>query len=74
MLKKILIESIKFYRMMISPIFPRACRFHPSCSEYTILAIENYGIFGGCWLSIKRILKCHPFSKGGFDPIPCKKD
>jgi len=61
---------IRFYQTAISPWFPAKCRFHPSCSHYAIEAIETHGSVKGSWLSIKRILKCQPLSKGGFDPVP----
>ncbi|MCX6156122.1 MAG: membrane protein insertion efficiency factor YidD [Candidatus Kapabacteria bacterium] len=61
---------IKFYRLLISPLFPNSCRFYPTCSEYAIQAIEKYGIFKGIWLGTKRILRCHPLHPGGFDPVP----
>ncbi|MCH5185715.1 MAG: membrane protein insertion efficiency factor YidD [Oscillospiraceae bacterium] len=70
MLKKILIFLIKFYRYCISPYKGTACcRFIPTCSEYALLAVEKYGAFKGSYLALKRILKCHPFHKGGCDPL-----
>ena len=68
-MKKLLILIIKFYRLVISPLKPPSCRFIPTCSEYAILAIEKYGIIRGGYMAIKRILKCHPFHPGGYDPI-----
>lgn len=70
MTKKILIFLIKFYRYCISPykISP-CCRFIPTCSEYALAAVEKYGALKGSFLALKRILKCHPFHKGGFDPL-----
>jgi putative membrane protein insertion efficiency factor len=50
------------------------CRFHPSCSHYAVDAITEHGMIRGCWISIKRILKCHPFNDGGYDPVPEKKE
>ena len=61
---------IKFYQKAISPLFPPACRFTPTCSQYAIEAIKKYGIIKGTWLAIKRILKCHPWGKFGYDPVP----
>ena len=56
---------------MISKFLPRACKFIPSCSNYTIGALQKHGVFGGCWLAVKRLLKCHPFyNKAGYDPVP----
>ena len=71
-MKRILIFLIKFYRKAISPYKGNYhCRFTPTCSKYAILAIEKYGAFKGTRLAVKRILKCHPFSKhGGYDPVP----
>jgi len=68
-MKKLLILIIKFYRLVISPLKPPSCRFIPTCSEYAILAIEKYGIIRGGYMAIKRILKCHPFHPGGYDPV-----
>lgn len=69
-MKKILIILIKFYKFAISPIFPPSCRFYPTCSQYAIEAIEKHGSVFGTFLAIKRIVRCNPFSKGGFDPVP----
>ena len=68
-MRKIPILLIKFYQKAISPFLGRRCRFYPTCSEYTKQAIEKYGLFKGVYLGIKRILKCHPFHKGGYDPL-----
>ncbi|MGL4986387.1 MAG: membrane protein insertion efficiency factor YidD [Treponemataceae bacterium] len=61
---------LRFYKKYISPLLPAACRFYPTCSEYAYGVIEKYGIAKGFLLSIKRLLRCHPFSKGGYDPVP----
>lgn len=69
-MKKILISMVKFYRKYISPMKPPSCRFTPTCSEYSIDALNKYGALKGSWMSIKRILKCHPYYKGPFyDPV-----
>ena len=68
-MRKIPILLIKFYQKAISPFLGRRCRFYPTCSEYTKQAIEKYGLFKGVYLGIKRILKCHPFHEGGYDPL-----
>ena len=68
-MKKILLFLIKIYQKGISPYFGRRCRFYPTCSEYSRQAIIKYGTVKGSYLSIKRILKCHPFHKGGYDPL-----
>jgi uncharacterized protein len=60
---------LRFYKKFISPLLIPACRFSPSCSEYTYDAISRYGIWKGIYLGGKRILRCHPFSRGGFDPV-----
>ncbi len=70
MAKKILLALIRFYKAVISPVLPSACRFYPSCSEYTYQAIEKYGALRGGWMGIKRIGRCHPWHPGGFDPVP----
>lgn len=74
MLKKSFLSIIRFYQRFISPMTPPTCRFYPTCSEYTKEAIEVYGAFKGGYMGVKRILKCHPFHEGGFDPVPLKKD
>ncbi len=68
MLKKIIFNFIKFYQSAISPFIPSSCRFHPTCSQYAIDAIDKYGIAKGMLKAGLRILKCHPFHPGGFDP------
>lgn len=60
---------IRFYQLFISPLFPPSCRFVPSCSEYAREAIVSHGCWRGGWLATKRILRCHPFCRGGFDPV-----
>ncbi|MDT3959987.1 membrane protein insertion efficiency factor YidD [Staphylococcus kloosii] len=74
MMKKVLLFIIYIYQKFISPLTPATCRFYPTCSSYTKEAIEVYGPFKGGWLGLKRILKCHPFHKSGFDPVPLKKE
>ena len=68
-MKKITIMIIKFYRLFISPLKPPTCRFVPTCSEYALQAIEKYGIIRGGSMTIRRILRCHPFHPGGYDPV-----
>jgi putative membrane protein insertion efficiency factor len=68
-LNKFLIIIVKLYRKYISPVKPPTCRFYPTCSEYSLQALEKYGAKKGSYLSIKRILKCHPFNLGGYDPL-----
>jgi hypothetical protein len=64
------IAVIRLYQRFISPWLPKACRFEPSCSEYTAQAILKHGILKGTYLGIRRILRCHPFNPGGLDPVP----
>jgi putative membrane protein insertion efficiency factor len=61
---------IRFYRMAISPLKPRSCRYYPTCSAYSLEAIERHGALRGSAMAIKRILRCNPFHPGGFDPVP----
>lgn len=68
-MKKILIVLINFYQKIISPYLPSSCRFYPTCSEYAKQSINKYGVIKGMIKSIKRLLKCHPFNKGGYDPV-----
>jgi len=68
-MKKIAILMIKFYRLFISPLKPPTCRYMPTCSEYALQAIEKYGIVRGGSMAIRRVLRCHPFHPGGYDPV-----
>ncbi|MDJ0828512.1 MAG: membrane protein insertion efficiency factor YidD [Desulfobacterales bacterium] len=70
MIKKIFLLIIKSYQFFISPLLGPACRFYPSCSEYAYQAVNKHGPLKGMWLSILRILRCHPFHPGGVDPVP----
>ncbi|MBP5167475.1 MAG: membrane protein insertion efficiency factor YidD [Oscillospiraceae bacterium] len=69
-MKKIILSVIIFYRKVISPSRRPCCRYIPTCSEYALLAVEKYGALKGSWLAVRRILRCHPFHKGGYDPVP----
>lgn len=69
MLKKLVLGIITFYRKFISPLKPPTCRFYPTCSEYAFEAVQKYGVITGGILAMKRILKCHPFHPGGYDPL-----
>jgi uncharacterized protein len=68
-LKAALIITIKFYKYVVSPVLPRACRYLPTCSDYALEAIKVHGIIRGVMLSFRRILKCHPFGEHGLDPV-----
>lgn len=65
-----MLGGIRFYRARISPLIPPSCRYHPTCSAYGLEAVERYGAARGGWMALRRILRCHPFAKGGYDPVP----
>ncbi len=67
--QRFLLLLVRGYQYLISPLFPPCCRFTPTCSAYAIQAIEKYGVLRGLFLSFRRILRCHPFSAGGYDPV-----
>ncbi|MBL8446058.1 MAG: membrane protein insertion efficiency factor YidD [Zoogloeaceae bacterium] len=69
-MKTILIALLRAYRYLVSPWLGRNCRFHPSCSAYAIEAIGRHGALRGGWLAARRIARCHPWSPGGYDPVP----
>ena len=69
-MRRILIFLIRAYRKYLSPLRPPCCRFIPTCSEYALEAVEKYGAWKGGWLALRRLLRCHPFCKGGYDPVP----
>ncbi len=68
-MKVIALFLIRAYQVAVSPLLPSSCRFYPTCSNYTYQAIEKYGFIKGVYLGIKRLLKCHPFHPGGYDPL-----
>ncbi len=70
MLKFLLLLLIRIYRLVLSPFLGPCCRFHPSCSAYALDAIERHGVWRGAGLATRRMLKCHPYHPGGFDPVP----
>ena len=72
-MKRFLLWLIRVYQKGISPLSPPACRFIPTCSQYAAEAIERFGFFKGGYLALRRLLRCHPFHKGGYDPVPPKK-
>ncbi|MSD82966.1 membrane protein insertion efficiency factor YidD [Lactobacillus curvatus] len=69
-MRKILIGLVRFYQAGISPLLPPSCRYYPTCSSYMIQAIQKHGAILGLMMGIGRILRCHPFIKGGYDPVP----
>ena len=69
-MKRFLLALIRFYRRSISPLRKPCCRYIPTCSEYALEAVEKYGPWKGSWLALRRFLRCHPFHKGGYDPVP----
>jgi len=73
-MKKYAIKFIRFYQRKISPLFPPRCKYYPTCSQYAVIAIERFGLFKGGLLAVWRILRCNPFSNGGVDLVPEKKE
>lgn len=72
--RNVLITLIRGYQQVLSPLFPPTCKFYPSCSHYAITALSTYGFMRGGWLALKRVVRCNPFSNGGFDPVPVPSD
>ena len=70
LIKKVMLRMIRFYQQGISPLRPRCCNYIPTCSPSAVEAIEKYGPLKGGWMALRRILRCHPFHKGGYDPVP----
>lgn len=68
--KKGMLVMLRFYKREISPMLPPCCRYTPTCSEYAMQAVEKYGAAKGGWMAAKRIMRCHPFHEGGYDPVP----
>lgn len=73
-IRQLIILPIKFYQVFIRPLKQPCCRFYPSCSEYTLIAIRQSGVFKGLKLGICRLLRCHPWSEGGYDPVLPNKE
>ena len=68
-MRTLAVGLLRIYKRVISPFLPSACRFHPTCSEYMMQAIEKHGVLRGVWMGTLRLLRCHPFHEGGFDPV-----
>jgi putative membrane protein insertion efficiency factor len=71
-MKSVIQFALRGYKLWISPMLPNACRFVPTCSEYAIEAVERHGALRGSWLAASRLLRCHPFARSGFDPVPAQ--
>lgn len=69
-MKYLLIGLFRLYQLIISPYTPSSCRYHPTCSQYGVEALKKHGAVKGAWLTVKRIARCHPWSEGGYDPVP----
>lgn len=69
MMRRVIVACIRLYQVCVSPFLPRSCRFYPTCSEYAIQAVARYGVVRGLLLAAYRILRCNPFSPGGYDPV-----
>ncbi len=67
---RLAVLMIRGYQVTVSPLLPAACRYQPTCSAYAIEAVERYGLVRGVWMGAWRILRCHPFARGGYDPVP----
>lgn len=70
MLQRLVVAAIKLYRLTLSNLCWGCCRFYPTCSKYTLDAVQQFGVWRGGWLGTKRLLRCHPWCEGGFDPLP----
>jgi len=68
--KRFALAILRFYKKAISPLLPPSCRYAPTCSEYAYEAIAKYGVLRGGWMGLRRLLRCHPFHPGGYDPVP----
>jgi len=69
----LLVALVRLYQLLLSPLLPPSCRFSPTCSAYAIEALRTHGAFVGSWLAARRLLRCHPFHPGGYDPVPDRK-
>ncbi|MDE3111966.1 MAG: membrane protein insertion efficiency factor YidD [Chloroflexota bacterium] len=71
-MKHAVLLALRWYKRAVSPMLPPACRYTPTCSEYAMEAVERHGVAAGSFLAVRRILSCHPFARGGYDPVPQK--
>ena len=67
--RRMITALLRGYKLVLSPLLPPACRYHPSCSEYCATAVRRFGVIRGSWMGLRRILRCHPLSRGGYDPV-----
>jgi uncharacterized protein len=72
--RRLLAGLIRGYQIVLSPLLPPSCRFHPSCSQYALEAVTRHGALKGGWLAARRLARCHPFHPGGYDPVPLTRD
>jgi putative membrane protein insertion efficiency factor len=69
-MKSFLVGVVRVYQLWVGPLLPSSCRYYPSCSAYAVEALEKHGAVRGSWMAIRRIARCHPFHRGGYDPVP----
>lgn len=69
-MRRVALVVLRLYKRFVSPLLPPMCRFEPTCSVYTMQAVEKYGTLRGTWLGVRRLARCHPFNPGGWDPVP----
>ena len=72
-MRRVIIGAIRGYQLVVSPWLPPACRYEPSCSEYALTAVRRFGATRGVWLSVRRLLRCHPLGSCGYDPVPARE-
>jgi len=69
-MRVLLVAVVRAYQLFLSPLLPPSCRYHPTCSQYALDALRLHGALRGSWLTTRRLLRCHPFTEAGFDPVP----